>query len=74
MLSPGTIQKTGDVSKDRFMEILWNRLKAWLWQEAMANTQTGMNADGDNGSCPGRPVGICLCLLQFALVPGSLFS
>lgn len=31
-------------SKDRFMEIYWNRQKASLWQETMGNTQTGVHA------------------------------
>lgn len=34
-------------SKDRFMEIYWNRQKASLWQEAMGNTETGSKAHTD---------------------------
>lgn len=56
------------LSKDRFMEIYWNRQKASLWQEAMGNTHTGVHAHRNRGNLPGWPVGICLCLL-FAFVP-----
>ncbi len=59
-------------SKDRFMEIYWNRQKASLWQEAMGNTQTGRHAHRNRGKRPGWPVGICLCLL-FTFVPGFHF-
>lgn len=52
-------------SKDRLVEIYWNRQKASLWQEAMGNTQTGMQTETVET--------ILVCLL-FALVPGFHFS
>lgn len=54
-------------SKDRSCGIWFNGQKAFLWQDAVGNAQTGTDAHGNSGNRPGWPLGICLSPLFTSL-------
>lgn len=54
-------------SKDRSCGIWFNGQKAFLWQDAVSDAQTGTDAHGNSGIHPGWPLGICLSPLFTSL-------